>query len=102
MKFEISGCKLEQVIFKYLDSQNFTIKETPTNYYFFGEPPHHYAKINVRKSDEKCFIYPNLIEHLSSFFSISDKMSTDIILKYAESKLNNESTSLSLKLYGDN
>jgi hypothetical protein len=102
MKFEISSDKLEKVIFKYLDSQNLTIKETDTNYYFFSEPPHRYATINVRKSDEKCFIYPNLIEHLSSFFSISDKMSTDIILKYTESKLNNESTSLSLKLYVDN
>ena len=103
MKFLITENKLNNLIFLYLDNKDFFIRETPTNYYFLEDSKNNmFASINVRKKDNICFIYPGLVEEISVFFSISSEMSTDIILNYAESKLNNESTSLSLKLYGDN
>jgi len=103
MKFLITENKLNNLIFIYLDNKDFFIRETPTNYYFLEDSKNNmFASINVRKKDNICFIYPGLVEEISVFFSISSEMSTDIILNYAESKLNNESTSLSLKLYGDN
>jgi hypothetical protein len=88
MKFLITENKLNNLIFLYLDNEDFFIRETPTNYYFLEDRKNNmFASINVRKKDNICFIFPGLVQEVSIFFTISSDMSVDSIIKYTENKL---------------
>jgi hypothetical protein len=88
MKFEINENKLEKVIFKYLDSKNFIIRETPYDYYFLENEGDEYGQIMITKYDMVCLIYRKLVEEIESFFSIKTPMASNVLTKYVENTLN--------------
>ncbi len=88
MKFEINENKLEKVIFKYLDSKNFIIRETPFDYYFLENEDDKFLQIRVKKSDMDCFLFYNLTQDIKSFFSINKFKVKDVLTRYVEETLN--------------
>ena len=88
MNFEINENKLDKVIFKYLDSKNFIIKETDYNYYFLENEEDEYAQIKVRKNNNFCSIYYRLTGEIESFFSIETPMAKKGLTRYVENTLN--------------
>ena len=66
MKYLITESKLEKVIFKYLDNQDF---------------------IQIDKDNSWCYIYHKLINEISSFFSLELTDSKDVIGRWVENTL---------------
>ena len=90
MKFLITENKLEQIVFRYLDNKNFTIKETVNEYYFLENKDDRFAQILVTKKDKECFIYIQLFDEISPFFSLGTIETAQIITRYVEKTLNFE------------
>jgi len=89
MKYLITESKLEKVIFKYLDIQDFVIydnKKRFNNYiYFLNSESDRKSQISVYVKNafgevrNWIFVNPDLIEELSNFFSIDKSDCLDII-----------------------
>ena len=88
MKFSIAENKLDSIIFQYLDSKNFIIRETPYDYYFIENEGDKYGQIMITKYDMVCLIYRKLVEEIESFFSIKTPMASNVLTKYVENTLN--------------
>ena len=91
MNFEIDNNKLEQVIFRYLDSKNLTVMNgasIPENYYFLDFD---FISITFIHSNGTCLISYELFKEIETFFSLDgSKIIKDIVKKYVEDKLNVE------------
>lgn len=87
MKFIITESKLENVIFKYLDNQDFVKIEKDKHIYFVNSADDKYAKIRYDKNNSWCFIDIDLVDEISSFFSIESRDSKEIIGKWVENTL---------------
>ena len=85
MKFIITESKLEQVIFKYLDNQDFVKIDKGENVYFVNSEGDWVAEIRFNKSDGRCYINYNLVKEISSFFSIEKSDSAQVISRWVES-----------------
>ena len=78
---------MEQVIFKYLDNQDFIKVEKNDNIFFINSSGDEYYQIAYCEDDGWCFIYIKLVEEISSFFSIESHDSKKIIGKWVENTL---------------
>ena len=87
MKFIITESKLEQVIFKYLDNQDFVKIDEGENIYFVNSEGDKFAMIRFNKDNGWCYINYNLIEEISSFFSMKMSDSEQVIGRWVESTL---------------
>ena len=87
MKFLITESKLENVIFKYLDNQEFVKFEIENNIYFVNSEGDKYAKIRFNKNDSWCYISRELIIEISYFFSMEIFDSAQVISRWVESTL---------------
>ena len=87
MKFLITESKLEQVIFKYLDNQDFVKIDEGENIYFVNSEGDKFAMIRFNKDNGWCYINYNLIEEISSFFSMKMSDSEQVIGRWVESTL---------------
>ena len=87
MKFIITESKFEQIVFKYLDNQDFIKIEKDNYIYFLNSTDYKYAEIRYDKNDGRCFIYIDLVAEISSFFSIESHDSKKIIGKWVENTL---------------
>jgi hypothetical protein len=87
MKYLITESKLNIVIFKYLDNQDFIKIEKGNKVYFVNSNNDEYAQIRYDKKDGWCFIYYKLIDEISSFFSIGKSNSQNVIGKWVENTL---------------
>ncbi len=87
MKFLITESKLENVIFKYLDNQDFVKFEKENNIYFVNSEGDKYAKIRFNKDNGWCYINYNLVKEISSFFSMEKSDSEQVIGIWVESTL---------------
>ena len=87
MKFLITESKLENVIFKYLDNQDFVKIEKENNIYFVNSEGDKYAKIRFNKDNGWCYINYNLVKEISSFFSMKKSDSEQVISRWVESTL---------------
>ena len=85
MKFIITESKLENVIFKYLDNQDFVKIDKGENIYFVNSEGDWVAEIRFNKSDGRCYINYNLVEEISSFFSMEKSDSAQVISRWVES-----------------
>ena len=90
MKFIITESKLESLIFKYLDNQDFITIEKEDVVYFVNSTDDKYAQIRYDKNDGWCFIDINLVDEISSFFSLSHDDSKELIGKWVENTLQME------------
>ena len=87
MKYIITESKLNQVIFKYLDNQDFIQIEKNGNIYFINSEDDEYGQIRYDKEDGWCGIYYKLIEDISSFFSLQEYDSKQVIGRWVENTL---------------
>jgi len=86
MKYKITDSQLEIVIFLYLDNQDFIPIEKGDNIYFNSEGDE-YSQIRYDKSDGWCYIYWKLIGEISSFFSLDESDSEQVIGRWVENTL---------------
>ncbi len=87
MKFILTESKFEQVVFKYLDNQDFIRIEKDDVVYFLNSADDRYAQIRYVKDDGQCFIYVKLVREISSFFSLDEDDSEELIGKWVENTL---------------
>ena len=99
MKYKITDSKLDSVIFLYLDNQDFIQIEKGNNIYFFNSKGDEYAQIRYDKDDGWCGIHYKLIYEISSFFSLEESDSEQVIGRWVENTLQMRVTDTSDKLY---
>ena len=87
MKFLITESKLENVIFKYLDNQDFVKIEKENNIYFVNSKGDKFAMIRFKKDNGWCYINYDLVKEISSFFSMKESDSEQVIGIWVESTL---------------
>jgi hypothetical protein len=87
MKFLITESKLENIIFKYLDNQDFVKIDKGENIYFVNSENDKLAEIKFNKSNGRCYINYNLVEEISSFFSMKEFDSEQVIGRWVENTL---------------
>ena len=82
MKYLITESKLDKVIFRYLDNQDFIQVEDKDTIYFVNSQDDKYSQIRYDMSDNWSFINYELVDEISSFFSLSDSKSEKVILRW--------------------
>ena len=79
--------QINKIIFKYLDNQNFVVTESTNKIYFVNSEEDKYAQIKYDKDDGWCYIYWRLVEEISTFFSMDESNSQEVIGKWVENIL---------------
>jgi hypothetical protein len=87
MKYLITESQINNLIFIYLDNQDFIQIERNDAIYFVNSERDGFAQIKYDMEDGRCFIYYNLIEEISSFFSIDESDSKQLIIRWVENTL---------------
>jgi hypothetical protein len=87
MKYKITDKQLDDVIFLYLDNQDFIQIKIEDSIYFFNSEGDEYAQIRYDKDDGWCGIYYKLIDEISSFFSLEKTDSKEVIGRWVENNL---------------
>jgi hypothetical protein len=87
MKYKITDSQLESVIFLYLDNQDFIPIEREDSIYFVNSEGDRYTQIKYDKDDGWCYIYYKLIEEISSFFSLIEIDSKEVIGRWVENTI---------------
>ena len=101
MKYLITESQREKLIFKYLDNQDFIPIEKGDKIYFVNSEGDEYAQIRYQKDDGYCFIYYNLVDEISSFFSLEESYSEQVIGRWVENTLQMRVTHTLALLYFD-
>ena len=84
MKYLITESQLDKLIFKYLDNQDFIQTEMGNNLHFVNSENDKYVQIRYNNNDSWCYINPNLVEEISSFFSLQPSDSEKVIVRWFE------------------
>ena len=79
--------KLDNVVFKYLNNQDFIQIKENNSIYFVNSKSDEYAQIRYGKDHGWCLISDGLIEEISSFFSLERSDSKKFIAKWVENTL---------------
>ena len=87
MKYKITDKQLYDVIFLYLDNQDFIRIERRNSIYFVNSEGDVYAQIRYDKKNGWCYIYWKLIGEISSFFSLEESDSEQVIGRWVENTL---------------
>jgi hypothetical protein len=87
MKYLITESQFDKAIFKYLDNQDFIRIEKKVNIYFVNSEGDEYAQIRFDKDDGWCFIRYKLVDEISSFFSMEESDSEQVIGRWVENTL---------------
>ena len=87
MKYLITESQFDKVIFRYLDNQDFIQIKKGNDIYFVNSEGDKYAQIRYATSDGWCYINNDLIEEISSFFSLQEFDSKQVIGRWVENKL---------------
>ena len=87
MKYLITESRFDNIIFKYLDNQDFIQIDGKNRIYFVNSEGDEYAQIRFDKKDGWCFIYYKLIEEISAFFSLQHSDSEKVIGRWVENTL---------------
>jgi hypothetical protein len=98
MKYKITDKKLESVIFLYLNNQDFIQIERGDKIYFANSEGDEYAQIRYNKSSGWCGVHYNLINEISSFFSLEESDSEQVIGRWVENTLQMRVTNIGLSL----
>ncbi len=98
MKYKITDKQLESVIFLYLDNQDFIQIEREDSIYFVNSEDDEYAQIRYDKSDGWCGIYDELTDEISSFFSLDESDSEQVIGRWVENTLQMRVTDTTIQL----
>ena len=84
MKYLIKESQINRVIFTYLKNQDFIKIETNDNIYFTNSEGDVHAQVRYDKRNRVCYMYDKLINEISTFFSIENSDSKEVIAKWVE------------------
>jgi len=87
MKYQILESQIDRLVVKYLNSKDFIQIDKGDRIYFVNSEGDKYAQIKYDKSDGFCFVNINLIKEISSFFSLDNYDSRNVIKDWVENKL---------------
>ena len=87
MKYLITESQLDNIIFRYLDNQDFIQIKDGNRIYFANSEGDEFAQIRYGKSYGWCIIYYKLVKEISSFFSIDKYDSEQVIGRWVENTL---------------
>jgi hypothetical protein len=87
MKYLITESQFDNIVFKYLDNQDFIQIEKNNIIYFVNSDGDEYAQIRFDKDDGLCLINNELIKEISSFFSLKYSDSEKVIGRWVENTL---------------
>ena len=87
MKLVITESQIDNIIFQYLDNQDFIQIERKDSIYFVNSEGDEYAQIRYDKKDGWCVIYYKLVDEISSFFSLQHSDSEKVIGRWVENTL---------------
>ena len=87
MKYLITESQLDRAVFIYLDNQDFIQFEKDDRINFINSEGDEYAQIIYDKDDGWCAIYYKLINEISSFFSLEESDSEQLIGRWVENTL---------------
>lgn len=94
MKYLITESQIDRLIFKYLDNQDFIQIKRDLLTYFVNSEDDEYAQI--KNGNFGCVISPELVEEISSFFSLNKSDSESSIGRWVgntlQMKVNNTTT----------
>ena len=94
MKYKITDRQLDDVIFRYLDNQDFILVGNGLSLFFINSEGDESAQIRYNKDDGWCYINYDLINEISSFFPIKSYDAEKIISKWVEYVLEMEVTNI--------
>ena len=86
MKYLITESQLDKAIFIYLNRQDFIRIKRSNRIYFVKSKDDKYGQIRYDK-DGWCYIYYGLINEISSFFSLNESDSEQVIGRWVENTL---------------
>jgi hypothetical protein len=92
MKFIITESQFDNIIFQYLDNQDFIQIDMNDSIYFVNSEGDEYAQIRYDKKNGWCVIYYELVDEISSFFSMEYSDSKQVIGKWVENTLQMKTT----------
>ena len=105
MKFIITESKLESLIFKYLDNQDFYKKKYENGYVFWESKEYYesggYITINVSHKNDVCFVDSDLVVDIATLFNLELQASLNIIGEWVKPKIYFDFTYISSN-YGSN
>ena len=87
MKYIVTESQLSKTIFWYLDNQDFILIKNNESIYFANSEGDEFAQIRYDMEDGWCMINYELINELSSFFSLDDSDSQDFIALWLENNI---------------
>ena len=87
MKYLITESQIDNIIFQYLDNQDFIQIEQNNRIYFVNSEEDEDSQIRFDKEDGWCYIYYKLIEEISAFFSMEESESQKVIGRWVENTL---------------
>ena len=87
MKYLITESQFDKVVFKYLDNQDFIQIKKDDRIYFVNSETDKDAQIRFDKDDGWCFIYYELINEISAFFSLQRSDSEKVIGRWVKNTL---------------
>jgi len=87
MKYIIKESQINNVVFWYLGNQDFIQIEKNNKIYFVNSESDKYAQIRYDKSDGWCNVNYDLIQEISSFFSLQESDSKEVIGMWVENTL---------------
>jgi len=90
MKYLITESQIDNLIFKYLDNQDFIQIEKKNSIYFLNSEGDKYAQIRFHKKGGWCGIYYKLVDEISTFFSMQKSDSEQVIGRWVENTLQME------------
>ena len=82
MKYKITDRQLDDVIFLYLDNQDFIRINMNNSIYFVNSEGDKYCQIRYDMSDNFSFINYELVDEISLFFSLNDSNSEKAIVRW--------------------
>ena len=87
MKYLITESQRDNIIFKYLDNQDFIVTGNETSLFFINSESDKLAQIRYDEDSEVCFINIDLNKEISSFFSLGRDESQKVISRWVENTL---------------
>jgi len=87
MKYLITESQRDNVIFKYLDNQDFVVIKMENRLYYVNSEGDEYAQVRYHPKDRWCTIHYDLVEEIDNFFSLDTYQSIGVINRWVENKL---------------
>jgi hypothetical protein len=84
MKYLIKESQIDKTIFKYLNNQDFIRIDKGNKIFFVNSEGDEYAQIRYDRYGGECSIYYKLIDEISTFFSIKESNSKQVIGRWVE------------------